>query len=175
MHRRTIVFAFVLAVSTLRFLDSILTSNLVNLYGNQVKEFNPFVNTDSVWSIFFSPVPVVVILAFLYLTIWMFNHPRVVLIAYQDSRNSFFSLWTKAILGAPFLILSLMMVAVLQNACIWYFGEGLWPEVMESWMWRNPVLTLFLIGLSIEILFGYFFRKAMLGLLRRVDYSESTS
>jgi hypothetical protein len=90
MPRVTIVIGFAVALGVARLLDSILTSRLVNLHGNGVKELNPFVNTESVFSIFFSPVPVIIMLGFLFLFAWMIYHSQDVLLAYQDASGSFF-------------------------------------------------------------------------------------
>lgn len=72
-------------------------------------------------------------------------------------------------MGAPFIALSLLIVAVMQNVSIWYFGRSPWPEEIRSWKVENPILALCAIAATIEIVFGHFFRKTMAALLRRVE------
>lgn len=173
MLRFLIISFFALALLLLRLLDSILTRQLVESRGDGVRELNPFVDTSSLLSIFFSPVPVVITLGFILLFAWMLNHPRDVMLAYHDTGSSFSSIVAKAVLGSPLFGLAVMLVAVIQNASIWYTGGSLWPDVIRNWKVENPLLALLSIAMILETLFGHFFRKAMLALLRRVDGTDA--
>lgn len=169
MLRFLIISFFALALLLLRLLDSILTRQLVESYGDGVRELNPFVDTSSLLSIFFSPVPVVITLGAVVVFAWMINYPRGVMLAYHDTGSSFSSIAAKVFLGSPLLLLAFMLVAVIQNASIWYTGGSLWPDVIRNWKVENPLLALISIGMVLEISFGHFFRKAVLALLRRID------
>lgn len=173
MLRFLIISFFALALLLLRLLDSILTRRLVESHGNGVQELNPFVDTSSLPSIFFSPVPVMVTLGVILLFAWMINRPRAVMLAYHDTGGSFSSIVAKVLLGAPLLLFAFMLVAVIQNASIWYLGGSLWPDVIRNWKVENPLLALLSIAMTLEIFFGHFFRKAVLALLRRVDGTDT--
>lgn len=175
MLRFRVVLVFAIALCVARVLDSVLTRRLVEAYGNGVKELNIFVDTGSVLSVFLSPLPVVVSLGALSLFAWMIYHPKVISLAYYDAGNSVSSILAKVLLGFPFLILAVIAAAVMQNASVWYFGGSLWPDAIRKWKVENPMLFLFSLVMAIDILFGRFFRKAMLGLLRRVGRSGSVS
>lgn len=173
MLRFLIISFFALALLLLRLLDSILTRRLVESHGDGVRELNPFVDASSLLSVFFSPVPVVVTLGVILVFAWMINHPREVMLAYHDTGSSFSSIVAKVLLGSPLVILAFMLLAVVQNASIWYLGGSLWPAVVRNWKVENPLLALFSIAMTLELLFGHFFRKAVLSLLRRVDSTDT--
>jgi len=175
MSKFRVVSAFAVALCVARVLDSILTRRLVESYGNGVKELNVLVDTGSVVSIFLSPLPVVVSLGALSLFAWMIYRSKDISIAYFDAGSSVSSILARVLLGFPFLSLAVIAAAVMQNASIWYFGSSLWPDAIRKWKVENSMLFLFLFVMAIEILFGNFFRKAMLGILRRVGRSESVS
>lgn len=168
MQKSTAISVYGLTLIGLRIADAILTRRLIEAHGRGVKELNPLVSTDSVLSVFFSPAPVTVSIAFFAMFSLMVFYPEQTFSAYSDRGSSIKSMTAKAVLGMPFLILAFVLLAVIQNSSILFLGASVWPEAVREWKVANPVLALFCLAMVLELVFGPLFRKAMLALLINV-------
>lgn len=172
MKKFIIVALYTIALSSLRLADSMVTHSLLSTPEGRFTELNPFADTDRVMDVFFSPVLLVLSLLSIGAFAWMVYHPKKVLIANKAVDLSPRSSFAKELLDFPFLFLTFIAVAVINNTCMLAIGRPLLPKVFNDFLVDSPMLGLICIATVLYVLIGRVSRRTMLSILRSVSAND---
>lgn len=157
------VLTFTIALLALRLVDSIFSYELYKAGGGI--ELNPLADPTTIFGVFLSPGPLAIATVTIVFFGWMVIYSEKVLEAESDSRESF----VKRNVGAPFLILFFIAVAVLNNVFFLFTGRPIMPKAVNDFIVEYPLVGLVGLVALLDIIGGRFFRKAMLSILHRVS------
>lgn len=145
----------------LRAWDSMLTVSLLHNEEVEFVELNPFVDTVSFWSVYFSWLPFFITISVFIVFVIVVSNRDYFLADFRYEKGGVKLKALKHLLNVPLAVVFFYFLAVANNMYIWIFGESPLPELVTEIILVNPLFSIALIG----IFFGVFLDKPFNGIM----------